>query len=141
MKQHLRRIRTAYQDMQKVFRRKGAMNMMSSEDQRVMSYMNSLTKVMRKSVTAALSRDKVKQENVTWSVATTYAADVEEQFIMGYEWDVSTRRQLSDSDEQEQRQVRKYLPHPKKKKKQRRPVMPAAARQVQDKQRSDWTVA
>ena len=94
---------------------------------------------MRRRVTAALSRDKVKQENVTWSVATTYAADVEEQFSMGYEWDVSTGQQLSDFDEQEQ--VRRDLPHPKKKKKQRRAVMPATAGQAQDKQRSDWTAA
>ena len=60
---------------------------------------------------------------------------------MGYEWDVSTGQQLSDSDEQEQKQVRKDLPHPKKKKKKRRAVMPAAAGQTQDKQRSDWTAA
>ena len=150
VKQHLRRIRTAYQGMQKVFRRKGALDMMPSEDQRVMSYMNSLTKVMRKRVTAALSKDKVKQENVTWSVATTYAADVEEQHSMGYEWDVSAGQQEQpDSDDQGGQGGQEY-PRPKskaraaRKKKKRRATMAAAAALAQDKQdkpRGDWTAA
>ena len=94
-----------------------------------MSYMNSLTKVMRKRVTAALSKDKVKQENVTWSVATTYAADVEEQHSMGYEWDVSAGQQEQpDSDDQGGQGGQEY-PRPKSKaraarKKKKRSTMP-----------------
>ena len=60
---------------------------------------------------------------------------------MGHEWDVSTGQQLSDFDEQEQKQCRRDLPRPKQKKKKRRAVMPAAAGQAQDKQRNEWTAA
>ena len=86
VKQHQGRVRSAHQDMEKVYRRKNAVDQLPSESQRVMSYMNSLSPALLRRVNEALSRDKIRQEDVNWSIATTYAADVEIEANMGYEW-------------------------------------------------------
>ena len=116
VKQHQGRIRAAHQSMEKVYRRRNAVDQLPSESQRVMSYMNSLSQIMLRRVNEALSRDKIKQEDVNWSIATTYAADVETEANMGYEWGktTSSRRRQSDDDDvdEEVRKGRLSLPVP-----------------------------
>ena len=58
--------------------------------------------------------DKFKQEEVNWSIATTYAADVETQANMGYEWGklTSSRRRHFDEDDADEE-----VQTPKRKKK------------------------
>ena len=144
VKLHQGRVRSAHQDMEKVYRRKNAVDKLPSESQRVMSYMNSLSPALLKRVNEALSRDKIRQEEVNWSIATTYAADVEIEANMGYEWGRSEShrgsRQFDDDD------VDKGTAAPRRKRNNRRskrgtaviwavPATSAAA----DKQRSEWT--
>ena len=64
VKLHQGRVRSAHQDMEKVYRRKNAVDQLPSESQRVMSYMNSLSPALLKRVNNALSRDKIRQEEV-----------------------------------------------------------------------------
>ena len=146
VKLHQGRVRSAHQDMEKVYRRKNAVDQLPSESQRVMSYMNSLSPALLKRVNDALSKDKIRQEEVNWSIATTYAADVEIEANMGYEWGRSASHhgsRQSDDDDVDSRATA-----PRRKRNNRRNkrgaavigAVPATGASVAaDKQRSEWT--
>ena len=143
VKKHQARIRGAYQNMEKVFRRKNAVDQMPSESQRVMSYMNSLDSGMLRQVNDALSRDKIKQEDVTWTIATTYAVDVEVEHNMGYEWGSSRKQRPARSDDDDATQD---VPAPRRKRNNRKNKRSSAvvgavgaASGASDKDRGKWT--
>jgi hypothetical protein len=129
--------------MEKVFRRKNAVDQMPSESQRVMSYMNSLDSGMLRQVNDALSRDKIKQEDVTWTIATTYAVDVEVERNMGYEWGSSRKQRPVRSDDDDGTQD---VPAPRRKRNNRKNKRSSAvvgavgaASGAADKDRGEWT--
>ena len=143
VKKHQARVRAAYQSMEKVFRRKNAVDQMPSESQRVMSYMNSLDSGMLRQVNDALSRDKIRQEDVTWTIATTYAVDVEVEHNMGYEWGSSGKQKLARSDDDDGTQD---VPAPRRKRNNRKNKRSSAvvgavgaASGASDKDRGEWT--